>query len=429
MIEVVGGRTTARRPTPRVVAPSQPLAGITYGIRGRLHDAAQCLRRSGVSVLDLSIGDPGAFGFRAPAQIVEAVAARLESVQGYTPTKGLLSTREAVAAYAAHSGIANVGVEDVYVGNGVSDLILTSLQALLCPGDEVLVPRPDYPVWTAGVRLAGGVVTHYTCDESERWLPDVAAIESLVTPRTKALVVINPNNPTGAVYPRATVEAIMDLARRRGLVVLSDEIYDQILYDGVTHTPAASLAPDVACVTFNGLSKSYLLTGYRCGWLAITGRRSRTAGLREGLDVLAAMRLGANAPGQVALEAALRGGHGPAALVLPGGRLRARRDAACEALAAVPGVTFVWPRGGFYVFARLDPRVWRSGDDEHLLLELLHSTGILFTPGSAFHWQRPDHLRLVTLATVDALRGMGRALEDHAATLAGGPPRRAIAAG
>lgn len=389
------------------------LAGVTYGIRGSLHEAAQGLKESGSAVLDLSLGDPAAYGFRAPAQIVEEVAARLEAAQGYTPAKGLLSAREAVAAYAADMGIAVVETEDVYLGNGVSDLILASLQALLDDQDEVLVPMPDYPVWTAGVHLAGGVVSHYPCDESEAWLPDVEAMEARVTPRTKALVLINPNNPTGAVYPRATVEAIIEVARRHDLVVLSDEIYDQILYDGLTHTAAASLAPDLVCLTFNGLSKAYLLTGYRSGWLVVTGPRARTASLCAGLDVLAAMRLGANAPGQFALEAALTGSHGPGALVLPGGRLRAQRDAAISALSGVPGVTCVRPGGGFYLFPRLDPSVWRIHDDEKLLLEVLHQRGVLFAPGTAFHWRLPDHFRVVTLATVDELRHAAQQLHDH----------------
>ncbi len=408
-IRAVGGRTPGSAELP---LPTR-LAKVTYGIRGRLHEAAERLKGSGLAVLDLSIGDPAAFGFRAPAQIVEEVAARLEMAQGYTPAKGLLSAREAVAAYAASRGIATVTAEDVYLGNGVSDLILASLQALLDHGDEVLVPTPDYPVWTAGVRLAGGVVSHYPCDESEAWLPDVEAMEAQVTPRTKALVLINPNNPTGAVYPRATVEAIMEVARRHNLVVLSDEIYDQILYDGLTHVPSASLAPDLVCLTFNGLSKAYLLTGYRSGWLAVTGPRARMTSLRAGLDVLAAMRLGANAPGQFALEAALSGSHGPETLVLPGGRLRAQRDAAVSALSGVPGVTCVRPGGAFYLFPRLDPAVWRTHDDEELMLEVLHQCGVLFTPGTAFHWRRPDHFRVVTLATVDQLHHAAQQLRDY----------------
>lgn len=404
---------SGRAPGSTELSSPARLAGVTYGIRGQLHESAERLQRSGSPVLDLSIGNPAAFGFRARAHIVEEVAARLEMAQGYTPAKGLLSAREAVAAYAADRGIAALTADDVYLGNGVSELILTSLQALLDEGDEVLVPMPDYPVWTSGVRLAGGVVLHYPCDESEAWLPDVEGMEALVTPRTKALVLINPNNPTGAVYPRATVEAVMEVARRHDLVVLSDEIYDQILYDGLSHTASASLAPDLVCLTFNGLSKAYLLTGYRSGWLAVTGPRARTTSLRAGLEVLAAMRLGANAPGQFALEAALTGSHGPEALVLPGGRLRAQRDAAVSALSSVPGITCVRPGGAFYLFPRLDASVWGSQDDEELLLEVLHQRGVLFTPGTAFHWRRPDHIRLVTLATVDQLRFAAQRLHDH----------------
>jgi alanine-synthesizing transaminase len=416
LVEIMKQRVRAlsgRAPSSLSLPLPTRLAKVTYGIRGRLHEAAGRLEGSGSAVLDLSIGDPAAFGFRAPAQIVEEVAARLEMAQGYTPAKGLLSAREAVAAYAAGRGIATVTAEDVYLGNGVSDLILASLQALLDHGDEVLVPTPDYPVWTAGVRLAGGVVSHYPCDESEAWLPDVGAMEAQVTPRTKALVLINPNNPTGAVYPRSTVEAIIEVARRHNLVVLSDEIYDQILYDGLTHTASASLAPDLVCLTFNGLSKAYLLTGYRSGWLAVTGPRTQMTSLRAGLDVLAAIRLGANAPGQFALEAALTGPHGPETLVLPGGRLRAQRDAAVSALSGVPGVTCVRPGGAFYLFPRLDPSVWCVHDDEELMLEVLHQRGVLFTPGTAFNWRQPDHFRVVTLATVDQLDYAAQQLRDH----------------
>jgi alanine-synthesizing transaminase len=355
------------------------LAGVTYGIRGRLHEAAERLERSGSAVLDLSIGNPAAFGFRARAHIVEEVAARLEMAQGYTPAKGLLSAREAVAAYAAGQGIAAVTAGEVYLGNGVSELILASLQALLDEGDEVLVPMPD------------------PCDESEAWLPDVEAMEALVTPRTKALVLINPNNPTGAVYPRATVEAIMEVARRHDLVVLSDEIYDQILYDGLRHTASASLAPDLVCLTFNGLSKAYRVAGYRSGWLAITGPKEHAAGFLEGIDLLASTRLCPNVPAQHAIQVALGGYQSIEDLILPGGRLLEQRDVAWERLNMIPGVSCVKPKGALYAFPRLDPNVYEIRDDSKLILDLLLQAKILMVQGTGFNWPNHDHLRIVTL--------------------------------
>lgn len=389
------------------------LAGVTYEVRGRLYDEAQRLERSGRPVLDLSLGNPASYGFQAPEEVLAAVADRLGSAAGYTPTRGRVATREAVAAYAAARGIPVAGSDEVFLGNGVSDLILLSLQALLEAGDEVLVPVPDYPVWTAAVALAGGVAVGYPCEERSGWLPDVEALQALVTPRTKALVVINPNNPTGAVYPRALVEMLMDVARRHHLVVMSDEIYDQVVYDGFVHTPAASCAPDVVCLTFNGLSKAYLLTGFRSGWLVVTGPRRRSQSLVAGLDLLLAMRLGANAPGQIALEVALDGRHGPASLLVPGGRLREQRDVAVAALCQVPGVTCTRPGGGFYLFPRFDPFLWRASDDEQLMLDVLRGHRVLFTPGRAFHWRQPDHFRLVTLATPAQLRHAAEALCDH----------------
>jgi alanine-synthesizing transaminase len=386
------------------------LAGVSYEIRGRLHEQAAKLEAAGHAVLNLSVGNPGAFGFRAPEPIVADVVARLVEAQAYAPARGLPGPRRAVTRYALAKGLPEIDEDDVYLGNGVSDLILMSLQALLDDGDEVLVPAPDYPLWTAGVGLAGGVAVHYPCDESADWLPDLDAMEGLIGPRTRALVIINPNNPTGAVYPAHTLEAMVELARRHGLVILSDEIYDQILYDGVRHVSTAALAPDLPCLTFNGLSKAYLLAGYRCGWLAVTGPLTM---LRQGLDVLTGMRLGANVPGQCALEAALDGPHGPRALVLPGGRLREQRDTAHAALSAIPGVSSTLPAGGLYLFARLDPEMWRTKDDHGLLLDVLLRRRVLFSPGTAFNWPRPDHIRVVTLATSEQLRWAAGQLAEY----------------
>jgi alanine-synthesizing transaminase len=347
------------------------LGGVTYGIRGRLYEHAVRLKADGHPVLELNIGNPGAFGFRAPAHIAAHVAERLLDAQAYSLSKGLPKARRAVVAYSRGRGIPVRDEDDVYLGNGVSDLIMMTLQSLVSDGDEVLVPAPDYPLWTASVRLAGGHAVHYPCDESADWLPDLDALEARITDRTTALVVIDPNNPTGAVYPPELIEGLVELARAHDLVLLSDEIYDQILYDGATHTPTAALAPDLACVTFNGLSKAYMLAGYRSGWAVVTGPPWRTSGLRDGLATLVDMRLGANVPGQYALEAALGGDYGPSALVLPGGRLREQRDAAHAALTTVPGITCVKPRGGLYAFPRLDRSLWPVDDDEGLMLDIL----------------------------------------------------------
>uniref|UniRef100_UPI0025E15B5B aminotransferase class I/II-fold pyridoxal phosphate-dependent enzyme n=1 Tax=uncultured Arthrobacter sp. TaxID=114050 RepID=UPI0025E15B5B len=304
------------------------------------------------------------------------------------------------------------------MGNGVSDLILMSLQAILDDGDEVLVPCPDYPLWTAGVTLAGGTAVPYPCDESAGWLPDVKAMARAVTPRTRAVVIINPNNPTGALYPASLLGQIAEVARRANLTILSDEIYDQVLYDGQTHVATAVLAPDVTCLTFNGLSKAYLLAGYRGGWLTVTGPRAGTAGtavLRSRLDVLAGMRLGANVPGQLAVEVALSGEHGVRGLVLPGGRLCAQRDAAHEALTSVPGVTCVRPQAGLYAFPKLDRSVWGVEDDASLVFDVLVRRGVLLSPGSSFNWPGNNHLRVVTLATETELRWAAEQLRIHVA--------------
>jgi alanine-synthesizing transaminase len=404
-------------PVPRVGAPrrspaSARLTGIDYQIRGRLHEQAERLERDGHPVLKLNIGNPGVFGFRAPEEIVSEVAARLRDSQSYSPSRGLPEARQAVVGHSLGKGIPVRGEDDVYLGNGVSDLILMSLQAVVDPGDEVLVPAPDYPLWTAGVRIAGGRAVHYPCDESADWLPDLAALESRITDRTKALVVISPNNPTGAVYPPELLHALVDVCRRHDLTVLSDEIYDQLVYDDLRHTPVAELAPDLLCLTFNGLSKAYLLAGYRSGWLVLTGPGELRRALRPGLDLLADMRLGANVPGQHAVQIALSTDHGPSSLVLPGGRLREQRDAAHAAFSALPGVTCVKPQGGLYAFPRIDRSVWR-GHDEDLLLGLLLDRKVLLSPGSAFNWPRPDHVRVVTLAGVEELRSAAERLGAH----------------
>ncbi|HEX5494945.1 MAG TPA: pyridoxal phosphate-dependent aminotransferase [Mycobacteriales bacterium] len=399
------------------IGQSDKLADVCYDIRGPVLKEAQRMEEDGQRILKLHIGNPAPFGFSAPAELLAEVVHNLPIAQGYSDSKGLPTARRAVADYHTGRGIAGVGVEDVYLGNGVSELIVMALQALLNNGDEVLVPAPDYPLWTAAVSLAGGRAVHYRCDESSGWQPDTGDLAARITRRTRAIVVINPNNPTGAVYPPSVLEAIAELARRHNLVLLSDEIYDRILYDGTEHTSTATLAPDLLCLTFNGLSKSYRVAGFRAGWMVLSGPRQHAAGYVEGLDILANMRLCANVPAQYAIQAALGDGRGAADLVLPGGRLREQRDVAWRMLTEIPGVSCVRPAGALYLFPRLDPRVYPIGDDERFVLDLLRAKRILVVQGTGFNWPRPDHFRIVTLPRVadlaEAVGRIGEFLSDY----------------
>ncbi len=391
---------------------SRKLADVCYDIRGPVLAEAQRLEREGHRILKLNIGNPAPFGFDAPEGILADVVAALPTAQGYCDSQGLLSARRAVVQYHQAKGVEGIDVDDVYLGNGVSELIVMALQALLDNGDEVLIPAPDYPLWTAAVSLAGGRPVHYLCDESQGWQPDLDDLTAKVTERTKAVVVINPNNPTGAVYGTAVLEGIADVARRHGLVLFSDEIYDQILYGDATHTATASLAPDVLCLTFNGLSKAYRLAGFRSGWLVVSGPTSEARSYIEGLTILANMRLCANVPAQHAIATALGGRHGLDELVLPGGRLREQRDTALALLNDIPGVSCVEPDGALYLFPRLDPDVYDVKDDQQLVLELLREQHLLLVQGTGFNWPDPDHLRIVTLPRVDDLQdALGRLAE------------------
>ena len=385
------------------VLQSAKLADVCYDIRGPVLAEAQRLEREGHSILKLNIGNPAPFGFTAPEGIVADVIAALPTAQGYSDSRGLLTARRAVVQYHQARGVRGVDVDDVYLGNGVSELIVMALQALLDDGDEVLIPAPDYPLWTAAVSLAGGRPVHYRCEEAQGWQPDLDDVAAQLTPRTKAIVVINPNNPTGAVYDRPTLQGLVEVARDRGLVVFSDEIYDQILYDDAVHIATASLAPDLLCLTFNGLSKAYRLAGFRSGWVVVSGPTHEARSYLEGLDILASMRLCANVPGQHAVATALGGRHGLDALVLPGGRLREQRDTALELLRQIPGVSCVRPRGALYLFPRLDPEVYDVKDDQQLVLDLLREQNLLLVQGTGFNWPDPDHLRIVTLPHVEDL--------------------------
>ncbi|MDX6208054.1 MAG: alanine-synthesizing transaminase, partial [Frankiales bacterium] len=351
----------------------------------------------------LNIGNPAPFGFEAPDEILRDVIFNLPSAQGYCDSKGLFPARKAVVQYYQQKGVPDLEIDDIYLGNGVSELIVMALQGLLNDGDEVLVPAPDYPLWTAAVCLAGGKAVHYLCDEGANWYPDVEDIEAKVTDRTKALVIINPNNPTGAVYPQEVLEAIVEVARRRNLLLLSDEIYDKILYDDAVHVSTASLAPDLLCLTFNGLSKAYRVAGFRSGWMALSGPKEHARSYIEGLDILANMRLCANVPAQHAIQTALGGRQSIKELILPGGRLLEQRNKAYEMLNSLPGVSCTKAMGALYAFPRLDPAVYEIDDDQKFVLQLLRQEKILVVQGSGFNWPRTDHIRIVTLPRVDEL--------------------------
>jgi alanine-synthesizing transaminase len=385
------------------ITQSAKLADVCYDIRGPVLARAKELEAEGKHIVKLNIGNPGAFGFEAPPEVIAAVVENLQRASGYSDSKGIPAAREAVARHYAGIGVAGAGAEDVYLGNGVSELIQVALQALLDSGDEVLIPSPDYPLWTAAVSLTGARPVHYRCDESAGWAPDLEDLRSKVTPRTKAVVVINPNNPTGAVYPRAVLEQIAAVAREHELVLMADEIYDRILYDGAEHTSVAVLAPDVLTLTFSGLSKAYLVAGYRAGWMLVAGPKQDAREYLEGLEILTNMRLCANHPAQHAVAAALAGPQSIQAMTLPTGRLGAQRNRSLELLAAIPGVSCVRPEGALYLFPRLDPDVYRVKDDQQLVLDLLEQQHLLLVQGTGFNLPTTDHLRIVTLPPVDVL--------------------------
>jgi alanine-synthesizing transaminase len=396
---------------------SRKLADVCYDIRGPVLEEAKRLEEEGRRIIKLNIGNPAPFGFEAPEEILVDVIRNLPDSQGYCDSQGLLSARTAIVQHYQARGLDIDDVDDIWLGNGVSELISLSLQAMLDDGDEVLVPAPDYPLWTASTSLAGGRPVHYLCDEASGWLPDIEDIQAKITLRTKAIVVINPNNPTGAVYPARVLTQIADLAREHGLVVLADEIYDKILYDDAVHVPFAAIAPDVFTLTFNGLSKAYRLAGFRSGWMMVTGPKRHATSYLEGITILANMRLCANVPAQHAIQIALGGRQSVRDLVLPGGRLLEQRDAAMKALLAIPGVTCVEPKGALYVFPRLDPDRYPIRDDQQFVLELLREQHVLVVQGSGFNWPRPDHLRIVTLPRADdlteAIDRIGQFLADY----------------
>jgi alanine-synthesizing transaminase len=382
---------------------SRKLENVLYDIRGPVLEEAKRLEEEGRRIVKLNIGNPAPFGFEAPDEILVDVIRNLPTAQGYSDSQGILSARTAIVQHYQERGIEGVDVDDVWLGNGVSELIQLSLQAMLDNGDEVLIPTPDYPLWTASTSLAGGRPVHYLCDESNGWQPDLEDVRRKITNRTKAIVVINPNNPTGAVYSEALLSELADIAREHGLVVMADEIYDKILYDDAVHVPFAKIAPDVLSLTFNGLSKAYRVAGFRSGWLMVSGPKRHASSYLEGITLLANMRLCANVPAQHAVQVALGGRQSIKELILPGGRLLEQRDAAVAALTAIPGVSCAVPKGALYVFPRLDPAVYPIKDDQRFVLELLRAQHVLVVQGTGFNWPHPDHLRIVTLPRADDL--------------------------
>ncbi|MBC7301098.1 MAG: pyridoxal phosphate-dependent aminotransferase [Nocardia sp.] len=382
---------------------SSKLANVSYEIRGPIAEHAARLEAEGHRVIKLNTGNPLQFGFDAPSELLHDVIANLPTSAGYATSKGLLPARRAVVQYYEGRGVDDLDIENVFLGNGASELIMMAMTALIENGDEVLVPAPDFPLWTAAVHLNGGKAVHYLCDEGADWYPDIADIAAKITDRTRAIVIINPNNPTGAVYPDEVLEQMLELARRHNLIVCSDEIYDKILYDDVTHTVTASLAPDLLCLTFNGLSKAYRLAGFRSGWLAVSGPTRHAESYLEGLTMLSGLRLCANVPAQQAVQAALGGHQSIHELTLPGGRLLQQRDRAWSALNAIPGVSCVKPKGALYAFPKLDRATYRIDNDEKFVLDLLLATKIHVVQGTGFNWHSPDHFRIVTLPQADEL--------------------------
>lgn len=385
------------------VNKSNKLSNVCYDIRGPVLQRARQMEDEGQRIIKLNIGNPAAFGFEVPEEIQQDTIRNMSKAGGYTDSKGLFEPRKAIMHYTQSKNIAGVTVDDIIIGNGVSELIVMAMQGLLNNGDQMLVPMPDYPLWTAAATLAGGTARHYMCDEASGWLPDLKDIESKINANTRGIVVINPNNPTGALYPKEILEGIIEIARHHGLVIFADEIYDKVLYDGNEHISMASLADDVLFVTFNGLSKNYRTCGYRAGWMVISGEKKHATDYIEGLNMLASMRLCANVPGQLAIQTALGGYQSIHDLVAPSGRLCKQRDLAYDMLTAIPGVTCVKPKAAMYLFPKLDPNLYPIADDQQFILDLLLEEKVLLVQGTGFNWKKPDHFRVVFLPNVDDL--------------------------
>lgn len=395
----------------RTFNKSTKLDHVCYDIRGPVLDEANRMEENGETILKLNIGNPAPFGFRAPDEVVKDMMMNLTSTQGYSDSRGLFSARKAIMQYCQIKGIPNVGMNDIYTGNGVSEMITMSMQALLNNGDEILVPAPDYPLWTASVSLGGGTPIHYMCDEQADWNPDIDDIKKKITDRTKGIVIINPNNPTGAVYSREILEEIVQVAREHQLIIFADEIYDRLVMDGVEHISIASLCPDLFCVTMNGLSKSHRIAGYRVGWMCLSGDKSYVKGYLEGINMLSNMRLCSNVPAQSVVQTALGGYQSSQELLIPGGRVYEQREFIYKALNSIPGVSAVKPKAAFYIFPKLDVERFKITDDEQFAFDFLREQKVLVTHGKAFNWPDPDHFRVVYLPRKEVLEETMNKLE------------------
>ena len=402
-VDDVSEQSTEGR-TMRTFTKSHKLDNVLYDVRGPVADEAARMEAAGTHILKLNIGNPAPFGFRTPDEVVYDMSQQLPDTEGYSPSKGLFSARKAIMQYAQLKNIPNVSIDDIYTGNGVSELINLSLSALLDNGDEVLVPSPDYPLWTACVNLAGGTAVHYVCDEDSEWYPDIDDMRSKITDKTKAIVIINPNNPTGALYPKEVLQQIVDLAREHQLMIFSDEIYDRLVMDGLEHIYIASLAPDLFCVTFSGLSKSHMIAGWRVGWMVLSGNKRLAKDYIEGLNMLANMRMCSNVPAQSVVQTALGGHQSVKDYLVPGGRIYDQRELVYNMLNDIPGITAVKPKAAFYIFPKIDVKKFNIHSDEQFALDLLHDKHILISHGGAFNWQEPDHFRVVYLPRISMLK-------------------------
>ena len=391
---------------------STKLDNVLYDVRGPVVDEAARMEEAGMKILKLNIGNPAPFGFRTPDEVISDMRQQLAECEGYSDSRGLFSARKAIMQYAQVKKLPNVQMSDIYTGNGVSELITLSMQALLDHGDEILIPAPDYPLWTASATLAGGTVVHYTCDEQAMWYPDIEDIRRKVTDRTKAIVIINPNNPTGALYPKEVLEQIVEIAREHQLIIFSDEIYDRLVMDGLEHTSIASLAPDLFCVTFSGLSKSHMIAGFRVGWMILSGNKAVARDYMEGINMLSNMRLCSNVPAQSIIQTALGGYQSVAEYLVPGGRIYDQREYIYEALNDIPGISCVKPQAAFYAFPKLDVKKFHITNDEQFALDLLREKKLLIVNGTGFNWQAPDHFRVVYLPRIENLKHAMHDLQD-----------------
>lgn len=400
----------------RTFEKSTKLDNVCYDIRGPVMDEANKMIAQGEKIIKLNIGNPAPFGFEAPEAIIDKMSENLTLTEGYSDSKGLFSAREAILSYCKKKNMPNVTINDIYTGNGVSELITLSMQGLLNNGDEVLVPSPDYPLWTASVTLAGGTAVHYICDEQSEWFPDIEDMKRKITDKTKAIVVINPNNPTGALYSKEVLQQIVELAREHELILFADEIYDRLVMDGEEHVALSSLAPDLLTVSFNGLSKSHLIAGYRCGWMCLCGDKSKAKGYIEGINLLSSMRLCSNVPAQSLISTALANLEDTREMVAPGGRIYEQREYIYNAIQDIPGLSAYKPKAAFYIFPKLDIKKFNITNDEQFSLDLLKEKKILITHGGGFHWETPDHFRIVYLPCIDDLKNSMDAMKDFLAT-------------